>query len=196
MGAVTGTHCFAGLFPRPLLVTLMNKLHLAFLLSLLFKGMLAIVEVISGLLLWLLQGRILTLAADFINSHQASHTMLSTSLGDKICNGLEQAIGEITVQGSTFTLFYLISHGVIKLWLVAGLWRNKLYYYPVAITVFSLFIVYQLYRLSVSYSLLLVLLTVIDLIVIALIWTEYRRVRHSVGFLSPLPRAGEGERKR
>jgi uncharacterized membrane protein len=37
--------------------------------------------------------------------------------------------------------------------------------------------VYQLYRFSLSHSLWLVLITLVDLVVIALTWQEYRYVR-------------------
>jgi uncharacterized membrane protein len=69
-----------------------------------------------------------------------------------------------------------LSHGIVKLFLVVGLLRNKLWAYPAAIVVFVLFIAYQLYRLSSAPSPLLVLLTVFDVVVIGLTWHEYRIV--------------------
>ena len=44
-----------------------------------------------------------------------------------------------------FAAIYLLSHGVIKVVLVASLFRELLWAYPAAIVVFTLFIVYQLY---------------------------------------------------
>lgn len=43
---------------------------------------------------------------------------------------------------------------------------------------FSLFIVYQLYRYTFTHSLLLILITILDVFVIALTLLEYRRLRH------------------
>ena len=70
-----------------------------------------------------------------------------------------------------------MSHGVIKLWLIIGLLRRKLWYYPLAIAVFGLFIVYQLYRYSFTNSVWLLVLSAVDAAVIALTWHEYRYLR-------------------
>jgi uncharacterized membrane protein len=70
-----------------------------------------------------------------------------------------------------------LSHGVVKLWLIIGLLRQKLWYYPLAAAVFGLFIVYQLYRYSFTNSLWLLVLSAVDVAVIALTWHEYRYLR-------------------
>jgi uncharacterized membrane protein len=80
-----------------------------------------------------------------------------------------------------FVALYLLSHGSIKLWLIIALLREKLWYYPTAIVIFGLFIVYQLYRFSFTHSVWLLLVTAVDIIVIALTWHEYKylhRVSH------------------
>ena len=76
-----------------------------------------------------------------------------------------------------FAAVYLLGHGVIKLWLIIGLLREKLWYYPTALVVFGLFIVYQLYRYSFTHSIWLLLITIVDLVVIGLTWHEYRYLR-------------------
>ncbi|MGN6233880.1 MAG: DUF2127 domain-containing protein [Trinickia sp.] len=40
----------------------------------------------------------------------------------------------------------MLGHGAIKLRLIAGLLRERLWFYPAAISIFGLFIAYQLYR--------------------------------------------------
>jgi hypothetical protein len=52
-----------------------------------------------------------------------------------------------------------LSHGVVKLWLIIGLLRQKLWYYPLAAAVFGLFIVYQY---SFTNSLWLLVLSAVD----------------------------------
>jgi uncharacterized membrane protein len=61
--------------------------------------------------------------------------------------------------------------------LVIGLLRNKLWAYPVSLVALGLFIVYQLYRFSYTHGIGLIILTIFDIIVIALIYHEYRLVR-------------------
>lgn len=76
-----------------------------------------------------------------------------------------------------FGALYLLSHGVIKLGIIAALLFRKAWAYPAAIVIFSAFAVYQTYltvhKVSVGYA----LLTVYDLIVIYLVWLEYGKMR-------------------
>ena len=74
---------------------------------------------------------------------------------------------------------YLLSHGVIKLFVIIGLLQQKLWYYPTALVIFGLFIVYQLYRFSFTHSPWLLVLTVLDIIVMWLTWHEYSYLRRT-----------------
>ena len=81
------------------------------------------------------------------------------------------------VQGRSHASTFLIVHGFVKLTLVAGLAFNQLWSYPVGIAVFTGFTVYQLWELAHHYSLFLVIATVLDVLVIALVIAEYRHVK-------------------
>jgi uncharacterized membrane protein len=85
----------------------------------------------------------------------------------------------LTVSDKRFYAFYLLSHGLVKVLLVAGLLRNKLWSYPASLVVLGLFIVYQVYRYSYTHGFGLIVLTIFDIVVIGLIWHEYRLVRRS-----------------
>ena len=62
---------------------------------------------------------------------------------------------------------YLLSHGVVKLFLIAGLLRNRLWAYPVSLVVMGLFIAYRLYCHAQNGGAGLIVLTLFDLFVIA-----------------------------
>lgn len=69
--------------------------------------------------------------------------------------------------------------GSVKIGLVVGLLRGKIRSYPASLIVLGLFIVYQIYRFSHTHGAGLIILTVFDQFVLALIWHEYRLVgRH------------------
>ena len=72
-----------------------------------------------------------------------------------------------------FAAAYLLAHGVAKVLLVAALWTDKLWAYPLAIAGFSGFVVWELFRFTHTHSIALILLALFDLAVIALIWMEY-----------------------
>ena len=75
---------------------------------------------------------------------------------------------------------YLLSHGVVKIVLVWGLLRRKLWAYPASLAVLSLFILYQVIKIAQNHSIPLGLLTLFDLVLIWLIWHEYKRVKGAI----------------
>ena len=82
-----------------------------------------------------------------------------------------------SVQKHDFYAFYLLSHGLVKLVVVAGLLKEKLWAYPASFVIFGAFIAYQLYRYSYTHDLSLILLSIFDLFVIVLAVHEYRLVK-------------------
>ena len=149
-----------------------KRIHQIFQISVLLKGAHALLEIIGGIGLFFIStsaiaqfvvaltgGELLEDSHDFLANYFL-HMAQAFSIGDK-----------------TFAAFYLLSHGVIKIFLVAGLLRDKLWAYPASLTVLSLFIAYQLYRYTFSHSFALILLSIFDLLVIWLIWHEYRLIR-------------------
>lgn len=82
-----------------------------------------------------------------------------------------------TVSAQHFDVFYLASHGIIKLMLVYLLWRKKLWAYPLTVAFLVIFVIYQVIRISVRFSVPMLLLTIFDIIMIALTMLEYKRVK-------------------
>lgn len=81
------------------------------------------------------------------------------------------------MQAQHFYAWYLLSHGVVKLGLVAGLLLRKLWAYPTTIVVLGLFIFYQIFRYAQTHGTGLLLLTVLDILVVGLTFHEYRLMR-------------------
>jgi ABC-type nickel/cobalt efflux system permease component RcnA len=63
----------------------------------------------------------------------------------------------------------------VKVVLVAALLKNQLWAYPWTIVFLGVFIVYQLYRLSLQPSVGLTALTIFDALIAWLTWREYRK---------------------
>jgi uncharacterized membrane protein len=76
----------------------------------------------------------------------------------------------------TFVVVYLGLHGVVKLALVAALLREWRPAYPVAAVVLGVFVVYELVRAFHTGSVVLALLASLDVLVVALVVREYRRL--------------------
>ena len=150
-----------------------HRIHQIFEVSILLKGAHAVLECLGGVALalistdtivswitWLTQDEFIDDPNDFVA------TLL-----------LNMAQG-FSVSTKNFYVFYLLSHGIVKLFLVAGLLRNKIWAYPASLVVLGLFIAYQAYRYTYTHSIGLVLLTIFDFIVMYLIWHEYQLIRH------------------
>lgn len=115
-----------------------------------------------------------------------AHTLILNELiedpHDLIATHLQHVLPAFLAQSGWFASLYLFTHGAIKLFLVMGLLRDKLWAYPTAMVVFSAFIAYQLYRYAYTHSIFLLVLTVLDLVVIWLTWHEYRYFRKHHAF--------------
>ena len=153
-----------------------KNLHVAFEVSLFLKGAFAVAEIVTGIGAYFVTQQFVFTLVERITREE-----LLEDPRDLIANYLFQSAQHFSVSTRNFTAVYLLSHGVIKLWLISGLLRAKLSYYPVAIAIFGLFIVYQVYRFGATHSLWLLLITAVDFLVIGLTWHEYRYVRRSCG---------------
>jgi uncharacterized membrane protein len=96
---------------------------------------------------------------------------------DRVAVFLQHAAAHLTPDAKLFGGIYLIAHGAVKVFLSVELLRNKLWSYPAASIVLCLFIAYQIYRIALHHSVLLFLLTCLDIIIVLLIQREYRVAR-------------------
>jgi uncharacterized membrane protein len=149
-------------------------LHLFFEVSLILKAVFAAFEILGGIFAYFVSQHFLLSVVGAITADE-----LAEDPRDLVSNYLLHSAQNLSISTQHFTAFYLLSHGVIKLFVIIGLLRNKLWYYPTALVVFGLFIVYQLYRFSFTHSIWLLLLTVLDLVVMWLTWHEYRYLTQS-----------------
>lgn len=148
-----------------------------FRVSVILKGVNAGIEIIGGLLLYAISTSTMTAWVDRLTQEE-----LFQDPNDRIAHFFLTSAQHISFDGKSFAAFYLLSHGIIKILLVVGLLRNKLWAYPTSLVVLTGFIAYQLYRFSHTHALGLIALTIFDLVVIVLIWHEYQRVRHNQSF--------------
>jgi uncharacterized membrane protein len=149
-----------------------KRVHQIFVVSVLAKGIHAIVEIVGGLALYLVSTETIVRV---INNW--SYDELIDDPRDWIANHLLTFTSRFSVAEHDFYAFYLLSHGLIKSVLVIGLLREKLWAYPASFAVFGAFIAYQLYRYSYTHDFGLILLSIFDLFVIYLAVHEYRLLR-------------------
>ena len=149
-----------------------RRIHQIFEVSVLLKGAHAAVEAIGGLALTLTNNQWIR---DVVT--QTTQSELIEDKRDFIANQLVTWAHGFSIEAQHFYAWYLLSHGVVKLALVAGLLMRKLWAYPTTMVVLGLFILYQLYRYTQTHGLGLILLTALDVVVVGLTWHEYSLMR-------------------
>jgi uncharacterized membrane protein len=144
-----------------------------FYISVILKGLHAAIEIVGGVLLLIIPPGVLLNMIALLTQDE-----LIEDPHDIVANTVGHFVSGLSISSIYFGAFYLLTHGIPKIILVIELLRNRYWAYPASLVVLGLFIVYQVYRyFVVSHSLGLVVLTVFDLVVMWLIWQEYKIIQ-------------------
>ena len=152
--------------------------HRLFELAILFKGVDGALELVGGVLAAFVPLSALDSLIYMVTAHE-----LSLEPDDRIANALRNFADMLSIGTKHYAAAYLLSHGLLKLVLVYGLWREKTWAFPSALLFLTLFVAYQVYRYFHTGSPSLLVFAAIDAAVAWLIWREYERrtqaqVRH------------------
>lgn len=142
----------------------------AFVISMLAKGFNGLLELIGGALLLMTSSQSIQQFVSRITAEELSED--PTDFLAHFALSLGHQIGSARLFGA----LYLLLHGIVKLVLVYYLLQRKLLAYPWALTVLSFLALYQGYLLWHRWSVSLLFLTLVDLVIIWLVWLEYKRL--------------------
>jgi uncharacterized membrane protein len=135
-------------------------------ITIILKGIDGVIEVIGGVLLFVVSANSLnTLAV------RLTRVELSQDPDDFIAHHLLRLTADLH-HAQTFGAIYLLSHGAVKIVLVAALLRQQRWAYPAMLVFLIVFIGYQCYRMAYAPSIALALLTLFDGFVVWLTWRE------------------------
>lgn len=143
--------------------------HGAFLIGMVFKGVDGCLELIGAAALLLVTRPEIQRVAEWLTREE-----LAEDPRDFFATHAVHVAQHLTAGTQHFVAVYLFVHGAIKVALVAGLLRGLLWMFPVALIFLTTFIGYQLYRFAHIPSWSLGLFTLLDAVVIVLIWREWR----------------------
>jgi uncharacterized membrane protein len=130
-----------------------------------------LLETLGGILLLLISPEQINHLARWFTQGE-----LSQDPHDFIANHILKTAHHLTGSSLAFGAAYLLSHGLVKIFLVFEVLRGRLWAYVALIAVTALFVIYQIYRMAaVRFSVSLLLLTLFDLLIIYLTQKEYRR---------------------
>lgn len=149
-----------------------RRIRSVFRVSVLLKAGHAFIEIVGGILLLFISPALITKFVTWV-----TYDDLLQDPHDMVANYLMHLAGDLSLSTTLFGAFYLLSHGVVKMILAVALLRSRLWAYPWSVWALVSFIVYQVYRYTITQSIFLILLTVFDIVVIWLIWAEYNIVK-------------------
>ncbi|MCU1505399.1 MAG: hypothetical protein JWP05_368 [Microbacteriaceae bacterium] len=150
----------------------MTVLDRIFRISLVLKGLDGLLELVGGVLLLFVSPHQINAVVQFLTQHE-----LSEDPHDFVATHLLSATSNLTTASTLFGAVYLLLHGLVKVLLVVAVLRDKIWAFPWMIGFLIVFIGYQIYQISVAFSIGLILLTVFDAFIVWLTVIEYRKHR-------------------
>ncbi len=141
-------------------------------IGILIKGIDGVLELLGGILLAAVPPHAFGSLAQ-----RLTHDELSSNPHDFWATHVLHYGQHLASGHSWFAILFLLTHGLVKVVLVAALLRNKLWAYPFALGALSLFLIYQAYVLIIDPSFGMAVLTVLDVAIIWLVWREWGKVK-------------------
>ena len=151
-----------------------NIINIGFYGGLIFKSVNALIEVIGGFIMIVLNhewlNRLIKLIAlpELIEDPRDIVMKYFITMGQNF---------SISTQHSVAT--YMLLHGTTKLVVIWLLLKKKLWAYPFAVVVFALFIAYEIYIYIHSLSVLMLMMVIIDITIVVMIILEYKHLKMS-----------------
>jgi uncharacterized membrane protein len=146
-----------------------KKIFAVYEFGLLLKTMQALLEVGIGAVLYFIStNNIVNFILKII------HGELVEDPNDFFANLILKDVHQFSFSGKHFLIFYLLTHGIVKLIIIVGLLQRKKWAYPVAIFGLGGLIMYQIYHLLINHSIALLIITIIDIIILWLIFHEHK----------------------
>ena len=144
----------------------------AFSVTVIVKGFDGLVELVAGIALIISPGLVHWFLGGLGEWFGHRHMHVLQLFGESIA----RIDGEFSHTGLLFLIFFLVSHGVVKLALVYCLLKKILRAYPYAIAVLVLFMVYQVYVMIIHPSWAMAFFVFLDIAIIVLAYGEYRKL--------------------
>jgi len=146
--------------------------HRAFWISLFIKGLDGMLQLLGGI-------AVFAFAPGTLG--RAYRWLTRFLVGDRAHNPeadfIKDAAHSFHMNVEMLVAIYLLANGIIKVLLVYGLLKEKLWVFPAALVGFGLMFSLELYRLSVHFYWGIFILMCISIFVITMVILEWRKVR-------------------
>ena len=147
-------------------------LHNSYLASVLFKLGLGLAQIAAAIGLATTSRNQLI---DLVALLTASET--SQDPTDPLALWLMRAAEALSLQTHAFYVIYFAGHGLLNIVIAVALLARLRWSYPVSMLVLGGFVIYQIDRYFLTGSPMMIVLSLFDLLIIALVWREYRQIK-------------------
>ena len=136
-----------------------------------FKGAIGIFQTVAGAILLLIGPNRLSMIVDkSLEENVASP--------NNLVNHMLLRLSEISsLNIYIFIALFMIVHGLVFITAVFALIHKRMWAFPTAGLMLLLFIIYQVYNLARDFSIIMMILTLIDVMILVLLRFEYMRLR-------------------
>ena len=148
--------------------TEITRAHRMFEVALLLKGLNGIVELVGGTLVLFVPLRTVNQLVLWLTASE-----IENDPNDWLANTLINAAEKLSMGTKEYASFYLLAHGAVKVFLVYSLWREKMWAFPVGLSLIGALVCYSIYRFTHTHAVSLLVFAAIDLIIMWFIWREY-----------------------
>ena len=149
-----------------------NLQHTLFKSSIVLKGFFAVLETLAGITLFFSTPDYLAQFVRFM-----FHNRLVADPHDPLATFAIAQLQDFDITRHTFVSIYLMLHGLVKVGVVAGLYSERLWAFPIGLTALGIFIVYQMERYIATHAPLLLVISILDAFIMLLAWREYQTLK-------------------
>ena len=151
-----------------------NVLHQIFEFGIFVKGFNGIWETVSGFLILFLSKETISKLFNWL----ADKEMFEYPR-DFFINFALKFLENLSYSTQTFIAVYILIHGLLNLFLAIQLHRDKIWAYLATISVMVILMFYQVHRIILHHSPVLIFFTTFDVFFIILTWHEYNRKKRA-----------------
>jgi len=148
--------------------------HLSYIASLVLKGFLGLAQLTGGVLIYLAPVDAWPRLVVWLTTAE-----LAEDPDDPFSRWFIDIASSAPADAAQFYAIYLLIHGVLNLGLVLALVARYAWAYPVSIAALAGFVGYQIYKFTLTSDPVMIVLSLIDVLVIWLIWRESQAMRRS-----------------
>jgi uncharacterized membrane protein len=151
-----------------------SLLDRTFEIGIILKGLDGVIELAGAMIVAFVPAHVITRFVAHLTDRE-----LAKDPNNFIAGHILQYTNELVGHDKWFAVFFLLTHGLIKVVLVFGLLRNLPWAYPFAFLALGGFTVYQFWLIATHPTVGIILLTLFDIFIIWLTWREYQKYKVS-----------------